>query len=71
MWQDIESLRRNVTTNLPTWLAGVFSFREYRTENKIVVSAAGRSNNFYLFGGRDESSASPHPGHHPGGRPAG
>lgn len=56
--KTIESLRRNVTTNLPTWLAGVFSFREYRTENKIVVSAAGRSNNFYLFGGRDESSAS-------------
>ncbi len=40
--KTIESLRRNVTTNLPTWLAGVFSFREYRTENKIVVSAAGR-----------------------------
>ena len=56
--KTIESLRRNVTINLPTWLAGVFSFREYRTENKIVVTAAGRSNNFYLFGGRDESSAS-------------
>ena len=56
--KTIESLRRNVTTNLPTWLAGVFSFKEHRTENKIVVSAAGRSNNFYLFGGRDESSAS-------------
>lgn len=56
--KTIESLRRNVTSNLPNWLAGVFSFREYRTENKIVVTAAGRSNNFYLFGGRDESSAS-------------
>ncbi len=55
--KTIESLRRNVTSNLPNWLAGVFSFREYRTENKIVVTAAGRSNNFYLFGGRDESSA--------------
>lgn len=56
--KTIESLRRNVTSNLSTWLAGVFSFREHRTENKIVVSAAGRSNNFYLFGGKDESSAS-------------
>lgn len=55
--KTIESLRRNVTTNLPTWLAGVFSFKEHRTENKIVVSAAGKSNNFYLFGGKDESSA--------------
>lgn len=54
--KTIESLRRNVTSNLPNWLAGVFSFREYRTENKIVVTAAGRSNNFYLFGGRDESA---------------
>ena len=55
--KTIESLRRNVTSNLPKWLAGVFSFKEHRTENKIVVSAAGRSNNFYLFGGKDESSA--------------
>lgn len=55
--KTIESLRRNVTSNLSTWLAGVFTFKEYRTENKIVVSAAGRSNTFYLFGGKDESSA--------------
>lgn len=55
--KTIESLRRNVTSNLHTWLAGVFTFKEHRTENKIVVSAAGRSNSFYLFGGKDESSA--------------
>lgn len=55
--KTIESLRRNVTSNLPKWLVGVFSFKEHRTENKIVVSAAGRSNSFYLFGGKDESSA--------------
>lgn len=55
--KTIESLRRNVTSNLPTWLAGVFTFKEHRTENKIVVSAGSRSNNFYLFGGKDESSA--------------
>ena len=56
--KTIESLRRNVTVNLPVWLAGVFSFKEYRTENKIVMSAGGKVNTFYLFGGRDESSAS-------------
>lgn len=55
--KTIESLRRNVTSNLPVWLAGVFSFKEHRTENKIVVSANGKSNSFYLFGGKDESSA--------------
>ncbi len=55
--KTIESLRRNVTSNLPNWLAGVFRFREYRTENKITVTAAGGSNSFYLFGGKDESSA--------------
>lgn len=55
--KTIESLRRNVTSNLPNWLAGVFSFKEHRSENKIVVTAAGRSNTFYLFGGKDESSA--------------
>ena len=55
--KTIESLRRNVTSNLPNWLAGVFRFREHRTENKITVTAAGRSNSFYLFGGKDESSA--------------
>ena len=44
--KTIESLRRNVTSNLPVWLAGVFSFKEHRTENKIVVSANGKSNSF-------------------------
>lgn len=56
--KTIESLRRNVTYNLPTWLGGVFSFKERRSENRITVKAAGKSNNFYLFGGKDESSAS-------------
>ena len=29
--KTIESLRRNVTSNLSKWLAGVFSFKEQRT----------------------------------------
>ena len=56
--KTIESLRRNVTANLPDWLAGICTIREHRTENKIVITAGGVKNNFYLFGGRDESSAS-------------
>lgn len=55
--KTIASLRRNVTSNLPTWLAGVFNFREHVSNNKITVTAAGRTNSFYLFGGKDESSA--------------
>lgn len=55
--KTIESLRRNVTSNLPVWLAGIFSCKEHRAENRIVVSANGKSNSFYLFGGKDESSA--------------
>lgn len=37
----IESLRRNVTSYLPEWLGGIFQVKEYRSENKIVVSAGG------------------------------
>ena len=54
--KTIESLRRNVTSNLSTWLRGVFIFKEHRTENKIVVRAGSKSNSFYLFGGKDEGS---------------
>lgn len=56
--KTIESLRRNVTNNLRVWMAGMFTFKEHRSENKITVSAAGKTNTFYLFGGKDESSAS-------------
>lgn len=54
--KTIESLRRNVITQLPTWLEGVVSIRERRNENKLVLTAGGRTNSYYLFGGRDESS---------------
>lgn len=55
--KTIESLRRNVIKHLPEWLAGVVEIREKRSENLLIVSAAGRENNFYLFGGKDEGSA--------------
>lgn len=54
--KTIESLRRNVIVHLPVWLEGLFTVTERRAENKVIVSVAGRSNTYYLFGGRDESS---------------
>ncbi len=55
--KTVASLRRNVITNLHEWLGGLFEIREYRTENKLVVTdSQGRKNTYYLFGGRDESS---------------
>lgn len=54
--KTIQSLRRNVIMNFPKWLDGVFSIREYRSENKLVVTNGTVSNTFFLFGGRDESS---------------
>ena len=55
--KTIESLRRNVVTLLPEWLGGVFTVTEKRSENKIIVTAGNRQNTYYIFGGKDESSA--------------
>lgn len=54
--KTIESLRRNVIVNLPTWLEGLAQVVENRSENKVTVTIDGRTNTYYLFGGRDESS---------------
>ena len=55
--KTVGALRRNITGNLPQWLGELFEIREYRSENRLVVrDRAGRENNYYLFGGRDESS---------------
>ena len=54
--KTIESLRRNVIVQLPTWLEGIVTIKERRNENKLLVTVNGRTNSFYLFGGRDESS---------------
>lgn len=54
--RSISSLRRNVIRNLESWLGGIFTFRENRTENKLTVSCGDRENIYYLFGGLDESS---------------
>lgn len=55
--KTIESLRRNVVINLQNWLGGTgMVITEKRNENKLVVSYQDRTNTFFLFGGRDESS---------------
>lgn len=54
--KTIESLRRNVISQLADWVDGVLDVTEKRSENKLIVTQDGRSNTYYLFGGRDESS---------------
>lgn len=57
--KTIASLRRNVAVPLLEALGALgFACRETLSRNLIDISYAGRSNRFYLFGGRDESSAS-------------
>ena len=55
--RTIGALQRNIIRNLPQWLGELFRVREYRSENKLVVTAPdGRQNTYYLFGGQDESA---------------
>lgn len=57
--KTIASLRRNVTVSLIPLLTELgFECRERISRNMIEISYKGRTNRFYLFGGRDESSAS-------------
>ena len=57
--KTIESLRRNVLSEiLPRIEALGGQWKEKRSENLVVVKFRGRENRFYIFGGRDESSAS-------------
>ena len=57
--KTISSLRRNVLSEiLPKLEALGAKYREKRSENLVTVQFRGRENQFYIFGGRDESSAS-------------
>ena len=57
--KTISSLRRNVTASLLPLLTELgFDCREKISQNVIEISYQNRTNRFYLFGGRDESSAS-------------
>ena len=57
--KTIASLRRNVLSEILPRLEGLgASWKERRTENMVTVRFRGHENQFYIFGGRDESSAS-------------
>ncbi len=57
--KTIASLRRNVLSEiLPRLRALGASYKERRSENRVTVRFRGHENDFYIFGGRDESSAS-------------
>ena len=57
--KTISSLRRNVLSEILPRLEGMGAvWKEKRTENRVTVTFMGHRNQFYIFGGRDESSAS-------------
>lgn len=57
--KTIASLRRNVLAEvLPRLEALGATWKEKRTENLLILRLLGYENRYYIFGGRDESSAS-------------
>ena len=57
--KTIASLRRNVLSEiLPKLTQLGAQWQEKRSENLLTVRFLGRENQYYIFGGRDESSAS-------------
>lgn len=55
--KTIGALRRNVIKPLKLMLKGRgYKVREYRADNYLTITHNGRSNDFYLFGGKDERS---------------
>ena len=56
--KTISSLRRNVLSEILPRLEGLGArWKERRTENLVTVQFLGHENQYYIFGGRDESSA--------------
>ncbi len=57
--KTIRSLKRNVVTPMVNMLTEMgFECSEKLSQNILEISLNGRQNTFYLFGGKDESSAS-------------
>ena len=57
--KTIAALRRNVLSEILPKLGQMGAvWKEKRTENRIIMEFLGSRNEFYIFGGRDESSAS-------------
>jgi len=56
--KTIGSVRRNLLSAVRPWLErGGMEWKEKRSENLLVVKWQEKENEFYLFGGKDESSA--------------
>lgn len=55
--KTIGALRRNVITPLKRMLKSrKYKVKDHRADNYLTVSFRGRTNYFYIFGGKDESS---------------
>lgn len=54
--KTIDSLKRNVITPMQKWLEGVVKIKVNLSRNFVDISLNNRSNRYYFFGGKDESS---------------
>lgn len=54
--KTIDSLKRNVITPMQKWLEGVVKIKVNLSQNFVDISLNNRSNRYYFFGGKDESS---------------
>ena len=56
--KTIAALRRNVLAEILPKMEGLGAvWKEKRSENKVVMTLMGHTNEYFIFGGRDESSA--------------
>ena len=54
--KTVRSCRRNVIKPLINMLKHRYDIKDKRSENLLIISKDGKSNTFYIFGGKDESS---------------
>ena len=54
--KTVGSCRRNVIKPLINMLKHRYDIKDKRSENSLTVSKNGKTNTFYIFGGKDESS---------------
>ena len=54
--KTVGSCRRNVIKPLINMLNNRYDIKDKRSENLLIISKNGKSNTFYIFGGKDESS---------------
>lgn len=54
--KTVGSCRRNVIKPLINMMSGRYNIKDKRSENLLTISKKGKTNTFYIFGGKDESS---------------